>query len=207
MSFDLEEIIVSMDKQDEVLFGGTEKTKPKKIESDKVADHFNIENYTEVPRTLWTQLQKDTYVRYIDKNGKIRAGGKIKSFTSVDGDTFMTLGKYNVATKKFYIWKVRFNDMSKLYRFNIDKNTTEAPQNTINTSTPAIQSSKPDDNFMHQLGNKLLFEEGDLLKQEIESVKKDIKRIDENVLVLFGMMKKIYKKLGMLKKPLDMRYE
>lgn len=176
--------------------GGLEKKE--KTNKPSATPHMNMENYTEVPKTSWSQLQKDTYVRYIDKDGKVRAGGRIKSIASDNGETVMNLGKYNVSLKKFFVWKVKFSNISKLYKYNNTTTTTPVQQIVQNSGKKEYETEE--DNIMNQLGNKLLFEEGDLLKQEIESVKGDIKRLDENMIELFGMIKKVYKKLGLLKK-------
>jgi len=176
--------------------GGSEKKE--KTNKTGTAQHMNMENYVEVPKTSWSQLPKDTYVRYIDKDGKVRAGGKVKSINLDNGETVMSLGKYNVSLKKFFMWKVKFRNISKLYKYN-NTNTTDPVQQIVQKSEKK-EYETDEDNIMNQLGNKLLFEEGDLLKQEIESVKGDIKRLDENMIELFGMIKKLYKKLGLLKK-------
>lgn len=206
--------------------GNTAKNKyTKGTQGNKKYYPIDTNNYSEIPRLQWNSIPTNTYIRWADKDGNGRNGGKIYGISTENGESLLMLSKYNTAMGRNFHWKVKMGEISKIYKYigqdNRQKNTVGGNNQTGNNQTnnrtnqnnstandnidhnenKSINNTSNDgDDFMSQLGGKLLFDEGDLLKREIETLKNDVKRIDENMITMFAMIKKIYKKLGMITK-------
>lgn len=69
-------------------------------------------------------------------------------------------------------------------------------ESEITTSTQPLSH---EDEILNKLGNKLLFEEGDVLKQKVENIESEVFRLNEEMKKMFILVKRLYR---MLEKPL-----
>jgi hypothetical protein len=146
--------------------------------------NINMDNYIEIPKEEWNTIPLNTYIRY-KENNTIQQGGKIINVTS---NTSITITLYIYTYRKHVTKTILFSDITAIYKF-IKKD------NAIQSNEPQEQTSS-----ISQLGDKILFnnnetlkEEIDILKKEIENLKSHITRIDENTVSLIKMIKKIHK--------------
>lgn len=203
--------------------GGTEK-KGRKMPPSVLPpeDHSRIlRNYTEVSKASWLQIPVHTYVRYIDKNNMLHQGGKLKCFSkSASGtSTLMELIKYNHVNRKRIVIKIDLEKTSSIWKLNDRPKKTE----TVAPSAPIAQGGQPasldpdeqfeidselvveakplsrEDEVLHKLGNKLLFEEGDMLKQKVENLESEVFRLNEEMKKIFILVKRLYR---MMERPL-----
>lgn len=83
-----------------------------------------------------------------------------------------------------------------------DQQTLLDPDEQFEMDSNAITDAKPmsrEDDVLHKLGNKLLFEEGDMLKQKVENLESEVFRLNEETKKIFILVKRLYR---MLEKPI-----
>lgn len=187
--FSLDTILKEIDNTDKSNIDNTiDETKTTKKKNNKKTT-INMNNYKEIPKEEWNSIPLGTYIRY-KENNIIQQGGKI---TNIVNNTSITINKYNYFRRKYNTKTIMFNDITNIYRYiKNEQQITDQKTTDTNLSDPATP--------MSQLGDKLLFnnneslkDEIDNLKREIDTLKAHITRIDDNTVSLIKMIKKIYK--------------
>lgn len=162
-------------------------------------------NYVEVKKDKLSEVPTGTYMRYFDSEGNLKpGGGKFKSVgQNAEGESIITLGNFNASTKKYYVWTVKFADISKIYKYvkdgESDKTTTK-PQSTAQNPSARSEESKEiikkpeteEEQIISQIGNKMLFNDNELLKQKIDSLELEVQRIDTDLKKIFLLVKRVY---------------
>lgn len=170
------------------------------------------DKYVEVKKNQLSSVPIGTYLRYIDSDGNLKpGGGKLKSIgENAEGENVVTLNNFNMSTKKYYVWSVKLTDISKIYRYVKDsqelKESKEAKernsiqstvrQKNVSDSTPnQDQEPEPEtveEQILSQLGNKMLFNDNELLKQKVDSLELEVHRIDTDLKKIFMLVKRIH---------------
>jgi hypothetical protein len=202
-TFDLDKILES--PQPAVIYGSA--TKSSKVpKSNADAGAPDLSKYTEVDKSQWMTLPSNTYIRYIDTEGAWRPGGRVKSIKAdTDGNAFV-VGKYNMFLKKFTMWNIKFANVTKLYRMiEADKSTPKPATNPVGPPVTVVHSEamggaahKPEtteDQILGQLGNKILFEDGDMLRHKVEALESEIQRMGDDQKNLLTLIKRLYNRL------------
>lgn len=212
-NFNLDDIISKLPdegaKKPGISFGG-QATTPGELSS----------SYVEVKKSDVTSLPKETYVRYADASGVLKpGGGKIKSIEHTpDGDVMVKIGKYNVSTKKYFMWSFKLSEVSKVYRF-VPPATSTTKQNAgvsssssnnsftpgaynSNSSMPSVSPGQPippsteEDRIINQLGDKMLFDDAEMLTQRLNMVEASVQKLEEDLKKIFILVKRIYRGMG-----------
>ena len=160
-----------------------------------------LEKYMEVPRSAWSSLPSNTYIRYVNSNdGELKSGGRILEINNGDtnGEYVFKLVKYIGRT---VIWYVSTKIISKIYRLKpeylFEKNTkmSEKKGGTTDTSVANQQSTKNESaevTTLTEIGNKILFNDNDVLSKRIDTIELRIEKIENNLQKIFNMVKTIY---------------
>ncbi len=201
--FDLDKII---DKLPTASGGNLNARKPGKSGGANKATAKLSKNYVEVNKANLGELSTDTYLRYIDTEGNLKpGGGKFRSLgQNNDGEPILNLSNFNVSTKKYYLWNVKLNEISKIFRYVKDGDSHEMPSvqskqststaNTANTDIPNTPTlTTEEDQIISQLGNKMLFSDNDMLKQKVDAMEVSIERLDADLKKVFTLVKRLYK--------------
>ncbi len=169
------------------------------------------DNYIEIDKNALTDVATGTYVRYYDGNGVLKpGGGKIKNILhNSDGDKVLVLTNYNVANKRLFVWNVPFSNISKIFKHTGKnkkvkakpgaKNEQRAPQKQ-NIDLPeepeqSVDNEPPvslEDDILNQIGGKMLFNDGEMLRQKVDALENDLKRMDSDLKKLFVLVKRLY---------------
>lgn len=157
-------------------------------------------NYIEVKKNKLSEVPTGTYMRYFDSDGNLKpGGGKFKSVgQNAEGESIVTLGNFNASTKKYYVWTVKLADISKIYKYVKDSDTNEstpAQTSTVRTEEHKETIKKPEteeEQIISQIGNKMLFNDNELLKQKIDSLELEVQRIDTDLKKIFVLVKRVY---------------
>lgn len=209
MAFNLDDIIgnkISSTKDDIQPYkkhdgtSASNKTKPHKkhrVEKDISPENAKkiLEKYTEVPKQSWFSLPVNTYIRYINVDGKLKAGGRIVSIDIEDDDRVFKLSKYS---GKRLVWFVRSKIISKIYKLKpefIRNNDTKQGGDNSNTNTD-VSDGKNDEsqnsNAINKIGDILLFNESDnYTTKRIEAIEHRVEKIETTLKQLIGMVKSI----------------
>lgn len=159
-------------------------------------------NYIEVKKNKLSEVPAGTYMRYFDSEGNLKpGGGKFKSVgQNAEGESIVTLGNFNSSTKKYYVWTVKLADISKIYKYVKDTTTNTNKTTLAQTSSARSEESKEiikkpeteEEQIMSQIGNKMLFNDNELLKQKIDSLELEVQRIDTDLKKIFVLVKRIH---------------
>lgn len=205
VDFDLDKIVESLPQSNTMTGGATSKPK-KTITPSSVSDDIN--DYIEINKTTWKNIPVDTYIRYFDHEGAWRPGARVKSIKeNPDGSSSFVVGKFNPFIRKFTKWNIPFNNIATLYRLKDDakvtggarplKVTTTVPQNI--SPEVAVQISNPresnEEQILGQLGNKLLFEDGEIIRHKVEGIEAEVQRMNEDLKSLVVLIKRLYTRL------------
>lgn len=151
-------------------------------------------DYVEINKNDIQSLPTNTYIRYIDKTGTIKPGGKLKKITIEPDETKIMVGKYNIASKKYFMWTIKLSDIKKLYKFVPSSSGEPRPaKQSIPSATPVGAPADNDVEGGHdpgepepsaeptsieqKLGDKLLFNDSDILRQKILVLETDVAKV------------------------------
>ena len=154
-------------------------------------------NYIEVKKNKLSEVPVGTYMRYFDSNGNLKpGGGKFKSIgQNAEGESVVTLNNFNSSTKKYYMWTVKFADISKIYRYVKDGESVETTPARPEEHKETIKKPETEEEqIISQIGNKMLFNDNELLKQKVDSLELEIQRIDTDLKKIFLLVKRVYTK-------------
>ena len=196
--FDLDVIINGLPKAG--VFGGApsvKKSAPVVNGQTKPID----ETYTEFDVSEITSIPLNTYIRFNDLEGNLKpGGGNIKGFTLADNDLIVTIGSRNPSTNKYYTRSVKTSELSKVFAKNLGKSGTKPIIKQVNkpVNKPAILDTSDvpethEEQILSQLGNKLLFDDAEMLRQKIDNLDAEVKRIDVDLKKIFVLVKRLYK--------------
>ena len=204
--FNLDDIVASLPTagSGEVSGGGNKTTKA----AVHVAIPDDISQYTEISKSAWLNIPTNTYIRYVDQNGKWRPGARLKSIRQApDGGYAFSIGKFNPGVNKFVGWKVPFSNVATLYKLKNDVGapTKSKPAKIAVVVPPNIspevmlQVDNPkqsnEEQILGQLGNKLLFEDGEIIRHKVEGLEAEVHRIGEDLTALVTLIKRVYSRL------------
>lgn len=143
------------------------------------------ENYIEVAKKDWRSLEpKKTFIRYYDKKGEWRAGGRIQEYFT-EG---IKIGK--MANGQWRSWIIKFDNIAKLYKY-IAKDPEpmeKQPVQTTDDLTKIIGGTlTQEEKMMNDLGGKILFGPSvedltkriEVLERECSNYKSEIKKITD----------------------------
>lgn len=174
------------------------------------------DKYVEVKKNQLSSVPIGTYLRYIDSDGNLKpGGGKLKSVgENAEGENVVTLNNFNMSTKKYYVWSVKLTDISKIYRYVKDsqelkeskeakernsiqstvkqKNVSDPRPNQDQEPEPEPEPETAEEQILSQLGNKMLFNDNELLKQKVDSLELEVHRIDTDLKKIFMLVKRIH---------------
>lgn len=207
VSFELDDIIGGLPQPTFAVAGG----KPTKHSGTTQLAEItsDMDSYVEINKTGWMSVPVDTYIRYTDQEGKWRPGARVKSIKqNTDGSYAFEVGKFNPFIKKYTKWRVPFNNIAILYKLKDDNrlNTeprapriiaTTAPANISPEVTGAAGDSREsnEQQILGQLGNKLLFEDGEMIRHKVEGLEAELQRMNEDLKSLVTLIKRIYTRL------------
>ena len=177
-------------------------------------------NYIEISKDKLAELPRDTYIRYIDNNGITKpGGGKFQAIGQNNiGEPAINLARYDALSKRFFTWSVKLSEISKIYKYiktkptEVNSSNSNAPTNAqfnmyppianvpfSTTNLHSIQEPKTytseEDKIISQLGDKMLFNDSELIKQKVDLLEVEVHRIDEDLKKVFVLVKRIYKKV------------
>ncbi len=180
----------------------------------------DMSKYVEVDKSQWTKLLSNTFIRYIDVEGNWRPGARVKSIKVTDEGNEFTIGKFNPVAKKFTMWNVKFSNVSKLYKLvEANKSTTNPIGAPVAIKAGGVDrvdglnnGNDPTDNnsgnvdidhkndtreeqILDKLGNKLLFDDGAILKHKVENLEADLQRMSEDQKSLLILIKRLHARL------------
>lgn len=161
-------------------------------------------NYVEIKKSNLNSIPIGTYLRYFDADGNLKpGGGKLKSLgQNAEGESIITFGNFNASTKKYYVWNVKLTDVSKIYKYVKEAGQNSAKgepgQSQPSQSQPSQfqQQFKPiqteEEKIISQLGDKMLFNDTDSLKQKIDSLEIEIQRISTDLKKIFILVQRLH---------------
>ena len=155
------------------------------------------DKYVELDFTNLNKSHIGAYVRYYDAAGNLAPGGwKIKEIDN----TGILLHNYASKIKKYFKKRVKYSDISKLYKYHDPDRKIITKDSAITTlQQPNTQTNDGEKDIISQIGDKMLFNDTEVLKQKIEMLDGEIQRIDSDVKKIFIMVKKVY--LAVFKPP------
>lgn len=205
VSFDLDTIVSALPQPTQIL-GAGKSSRPNKSQGTSAPD--DMASYTEINKSSWLSIPVDTYIRYIDQSGNWRPGARVKSVKQdPSGGNSFVIGKFNPFIKKFTKWSVPFSNIATLYKLKDDvKQVSDSKPIKLITTTPqnispevAAQITNPaesnEEQILGQLGNKLLFEDGEMIRHKVDGLEADVQRMSEDIRKLGIIMKRLYKRL------------
>lgn len=207
MAYNLDEILGGIEK-----IPGVTTTTGGKVSNNELSN-----KYVEVPKNKLATLPLNTYIRYRDSTGALKpGGGKVREILTIDKEQYVRLYNYNVPTKKHFNWKVKLADMSKIYRYvrdnddgsstapiptstaskNVKPTTSQANSNqhaaNSTTSSNSSQFQSEEDQLLSQLGEKMLFNDNDLLKQKVELLEAEVNKLATDQKKMLNIIKRLH---------------
>lgn len=162
--------------------------KPQAEPTDQAEQNKILANrYTEITPSGWMDLPLGTYIRYIDENNALKAGGRI---TAKINDTYLTITKASIYHQA-KIWTIDIKKIKRLFKFSNEKpaNHTGGAEEEESQQLQQLQQQTYHDSiqeqpttkqlFMSQLGDKLLFDDNSVLADRITSLEKHIEKISQ----------------------------
>ena len=162
--------------------GGTKfnTTVQKDYTSEKIQEM--LENYDEIPRNEWANLQIGTHIRYMKKSGDFKPGGFIRNKKLGDKPSFLleNVPFGSKASNPNYVsWMMLFDSVLKVFAKN--KNSQSVKQDEVysrpnpprSNLTPAQPTSAP----AQPTFNPEIMVEFGILQREFDDVKK---KLDES---------------------------
>jgi hypothetical protein len=160
-------------------------------------------NYVEVPKNVMKSIPPGTYIRYRTATGELKpGGGRVKSFD----DENMTLSNYNYSTKKYFVWKVDYSDISKIYKYikPTDSQTEQVQPSQVQPNQVQLiqvhtepEYKTAEDQLLNEIGTKMLFNDTELMQQKINNLETELQRIDADLKKVFLLVKRLYKHLNL----------
>lgn len=203
-SFDLDEIVASL-PQPALLPQSKTGGASKKVSKESHDIPADMSSYIEINKSSWMNIPLDTYIRYIDKENKWRPGARVKSIKqNADGSNSFVIGKFNPFIKKFTKWNVPFSNITTLYKLKEESNASEKkplklvlPPNISPEVVANVPNEKEsnEEQILGQLGNKLLFEDGEIIRHKVESLEAEVQRMNDDMKSLVTLIKRIYTRL------------
>jgi len=170
---------------------------PKKPKKTSGSSELNSK-YEEVPLTDISEILPGTSIKYKDSEGKIQTAGK---FDSVNGDVCNF--NFFLATKRIYVpKKVKIADMKKIFKYlptegklpgeTIKKKDSESQADTKSQASVKTTRNTQED-ILSQIGNKVLFNDTELMNQRIIKLEADVEKIHSDMKKMFTLIKRLYK--------------
>ena len=185
MSFDLDKVIEQKAKN--LKLGG----KPTKTIDVSKYDNI-LQYYIEIPKEEWKNIELQTYIRYIGKDGELKKGGKLTKIADTDNGLYLTITNYGNRSKPL-IWRVNIDKIYKIYKYNSDNNKNK--QSPSNIDDPVLKSKQ--DILMDQLGDKLLFDnDKELLEQRICKLEAEVQNNHDTIKRLMKLLKIIHQRIS-----------
>ncbi len=169
----------------------------KKKTSAKNTAYELSDRYVEIPKSALPDLPVDTYIKYRDSDGNLKPmGGKYKElYTSSSGEQIIRLVRYNKYTKKSFVWTVKIPKISKIYKY-VDDPSSAKPKSYIDepreTEPRKDEPQTEEDKILNQLGNKMLFNDNDMLKQKIDTLEAEVAKLAADQKKMFTVIKRMY---------------
>jgi hypothetical protein len=180
------------------IVGGKGKSKPATVVVDEdekqvtPSDSDPLSRYVEVPSSAWKSLPIGTYVRY-QSGGELKAGAKLNGkIAGANGQDVFKFIKFIAGSKKPMFWSTNVSAIEKLYKFvgNQDNNEVADANAAISES-----NTDPRQELMGKLGDKLLFDDADLIRKKGESNERRIEQLETNLKSMIVLVKQLDTKL------------
>ena len=173
-----------------------------KIASVAAQDYENIlKSYTEIPIAGWRGIPLGTYIRYINFEGILKTGGTVKKITE-ESDNSITLSiTKSGGGKKFMHWTINSAKISKIYRYskpNKEKKMSKKDARGGGAGTSASfdgindGASKAETAILSQLGDKLLFDDSETIKNRLDMLETRAQRLEQDLKKVFILVKRLY---------------
>jgi hypothetical protein len=138
-----------------------------------------LKNYAEIPKAEWKSIQPGTYIRYKTDRG-LHTGARVKSIIQNDDQLTFILEKRKPYAKSTN-WSINLIGVSAIYKF-VDKKKEPDPAQL--KATP-----------FEQLGDKLLFDDADTIKQRIDALEAKTQRLEQENKSILRMVKLLYERI------------
>ena len=154
-----------------------------------------LERYILIPKSDYSKVPLQTYVRYIALDGELKKGGKISKVLTNGIITTFTINRSN--NKKYIKWTIGSDKIKELYRFNEEyenKKTTQVNQGSqgsqVNQGPQGSQVNQ--ENKVITLENKVITLEKNNQKLLISSNAQNIKiqRLENSIQNIISHLKK-----------------
>lgn len=158
----------------------------------------DLSGYVEISKSE-LKSSKGIYIRYLNQNDILMAGGYIIGVEQDDSSDFNVKISGYGKTRRF--WTVKLSKMRKIFKLVKSKTQT---QKEPETNGGADVQPTHEDKLMSQIGDKLLFTDESkiiTLESQIADLKKDNEKIALDVKKLFVLIKRLYTMLGPQQKP------
>ena len=191
MSFDLDKILGSLP---DGRTGGAQRTSElsEKSTNNKKSKSSLSNKYVEIPKSSLSSLPSNTYVRYKDLDGDLKPGGGIlREVVGKDNNQMIRLYRYDKVAKKHFNWLVKLNEISKIYKYVRDEDNNAAPS-TIQEPQKVDSPKSEEENILNQLGNKMLFNDNDILKQKVDLLEAEITKLATDQKKMLSIIKRLY---------------
>lgn len=102
---------------------------PNKEDYQKILNSYDL-----IPRDKWSKIEKNTYIRYINKDGELKLGARVSEIINDNGGLSLKLIR-KTKRHKIIKWIVKFENIRSIYSYKTDetkKNTTQDLNNVNN---------------------------------------------------------------------------
>jgi hypothetical protein len=152
------------------------------------------DKYVEVSLDNIGDLPVGTYIRYKDADGNLKpGGGRVKELVSDKGGApAIKLYSYNGRLKKSFVWTVKVGNISHLYRYVRDE--TAQLLKSVTKTTPSLNNElkSGESDILDQLGNKMLFNDNEMLKQKIDTLEAEVAKLSADQKKMFMVIKRLH---------------
>ncbi len=171
-------------------------------DTDDTADESKILlSYTELPKMRWASLQPGTVIRYRSMDGKLKTSGRFNGYDSDKEKLLMTKGRRGMIPLK---WSVKLDNLQNIYIYTPESrppetnmqanqftqaNSRQSMQSNTGSAMPNIPAST---NALGQLGDKILFNDSEMMKKRIDELEIQNQKIREELKVVYKLLKKIW---------------
>jgi hypothetical protein len=150
-----------------------------------------LNSYTEIPRLQWGSIPLQTYIRYKNTDGELKLGGRLISLMPVGNNYILTINSRNrISGYKNLTWSVNTEKISNIYRYNKARDKV----NKIDSTTANVQKKTHHEELMSQLGDKLLFDDSESIKNRLDSFEVRLQKLENDLKKLFMLFKRMYEK-------------
>lgn len=164
-----------------------------------------LAKYNEVPRDAWHDLKKGDYIRYKNEKGELKPGGTVRSIIN-NPDNTISIQLFKKMGAKFANFAINASKTQNIYLFDkqyssYQPNQQQSDQADNRQAQQHVQGGNAQDNqqkkshqekLLVQLGDKLLSDDGESLKNRLDAQEVRTQRIEQDLKKLFLLVKKMY---------------